>query len=103
MIRSTTRFDSERAERYLVQLCKHFAHKVPASYESAGDGPAQDRMEGKVDFPWGVCRMSATGDGLAIICEAADAESLKRVEYVVADHVERFAWREKPRIDWQPA
>ena len=102
MIRSTTRFDSARAERYLVQLCKHFAHKVPATYEAAGDGTGS-RAEGKVDFPWGVCRLSATGAGLAITCEAPDRESLKRVEYVVADHVERFAWREKPRIDWQSA
>lgn len=93
MISSTTGFASDRAGRYLVQLCKHFAHKVPAEY---------DESRGRVDFPWGVCRLQADGGRLAVTCEAADTEALKRVEAVVTDHVERFAWREKPRMDWQP-
>jgi hypothetical protein len=43
---------SEKASRYLIQLCKHFAHKTPAEY---------DASQGRVDVQPGLCLMSAVG------------------------------------------
>ena len=37
MTRSTTRIETEYASRYLQQLCKHFAHKIPVAF-SKTDG-----------------------------------------------------------------
>ena len=42
------RISTEHAGKYLAQLCKHFAHKVPATW-------ADDL--GDVDFGPGTCHM----------------------------------------------
>jgi Uncharacterized protein conserved in bacteria len=82
------------ASRYLTQLCKHFAHKIPVSVEEG---------RGRADFPWGTCRMEAAADTLTLLCEAEDAEGLERVKAVVADHLGRFGWREGLTVVWEAA
>lgn len=82
---------SERASRYLVQLCKHFAHKTPADYDEA---------RGQVDFQPGVCVMHAAGDWLTLRCEASSESDLHRVKDIVADHLVRFAWQEEIAVIW---
>lgn len=49
IVTSTARTAS--AAKYLQQLCKHFAHKVPAEW---------DTETGEVSFPFGHCRMEAS-------------------------------------------
>ena len=90
-IRSEARVATPRSARYLGQLCKHFAHRIPASYEGG---------QGRVEFPTGVCEMEASGDVLILRASAADSPSLAQVEDVVAQHLERFAFRDKPEINW---
>lgn len=82
---------SERASRYLVQLCKHFAHKIPADY---------DEVRGQVDFQPGLCVMHAAGDWLTLRCEAGSESDLRRVKDIVADHLIRFAWQEEIAVIW---
>lgn len=81
------------ASRYLQQLCKHFAHKVEARF---------DATRGEVDFPFGDCRLWADAERLKIECVSETEETLARTKFVVHDHLERFSWREKPEIVWQP-
>ena len=78
--------------RYIKRLCKHFAHKVPATY-------TDDR--GRADFPFGVCTMQAEDDVLVLKGEAGDEESLARVEGVVGTHLEGFAHDEDLAIQWR--
>ncbi|MBJ3774999.1 DUF2218 domain-containing protein [Acuticoccus mangrovi] len=80
-----------KAERYAAQLCKHFAHKVEARYE---DG------EGQVAFPFGRCTMRVAGEALTLVGEADSVDDLAHLEEVVGTHLERFAFREEPRIMW---
>ncbi|MAA97239.1 MAG: 2,4-dihydroxyhept-2-ene-1,7-dioic acid aldolase [Stappia sp.] len=87
-----TTVSTGNASRYLQQLCKHFAHKVPVTY---------DEREAEVAFPFGECRMWANETDLRIECASDSEETLKRTHFVVHDHLERFAWREKPEIVWQ--
>jgi uncharacterized protein len=91
MAASEARVATTMAARYLGQLCKHFAHRLPVS---------QAEREGRIEFPVGVCRLEAAGDTLILSAEAPDAESLARLEEVVARHLERFAFRDRPAIDW---
>lgn len=91
MFRSQARVPTAKASRYIAQLCKHFAHKISVDYDAGS---------GRADFPFGVCRMQAGPDALVMQCEAPDRNGLERVESVVAIHLERFAWREKPAIAW---
>ncbi|PVB62392.1 DUF2218 domain-containing protein [Labrenzia sp. 011] len=87
----TTTAETASASKYLQQLCKHFAHKVPAEWDSAS---------GKVCFPFGSCRMEASPTSLTIRCEADEEQKIDRMKYVIDDHLERFAWREKLTLEW---
>jgi hypothetical protein len=91
---SETTIQTATASRYLQQLCKHFAHKIAVEYDS---------RSGRADFGFGVCLMTASDNALALHCEAETAEALGRVEYILNDHLRRFAWREKPEITWRAA
>ena len=91
MMQSEARVATERASRYLQQLCKHFAHKLPTSHTP---------QEGRIEFGVGVCALQAEPETLILTADAPDAESLDRLEGVVARHLERFAFRDKPEIRW---
>ena len=91
MIHSEARVSTTRASRYLGQLCKHFEHRIPATY--TGD-------HGRLEFESGVCLLDAADGTLVLRAEAKDEEQLGRLENVVARHLERFAFRDKPEIRW---
>ncbi len=77
--------------RYMVQLCKHFAHKLPASF---------DEKSGTLEFPFGACALRAEPEKLRLTVEAASDEDLGRMEDVIARHLERFAHKEPLQIAW---
>ncbi|WP_420406040.1 DUF2218 domain-containing protein [Nisaea sp.] len=83
---------TEKADRYLVQLCKHIAHKIPATWD-AGRGHA--------DFGFGACDMTAENGTLTLECSAPETEGLARVKYIVEDHVVRFGWKEELSVSWE--
>ncbi|UUX49020.1 DUF2218 domain-containing protein [Nisaea acidiphila] len=89
---SSATIPTEKAGRYLVQLCKHFAHKIPASW-------AEDK--GHADFGFGTCEMKAEDGVLHLQCRSPELEGLGRVKYVVEDHVVRFGWKEELSVDWK--
>lgn len=80
-----------RAARYLEQMCKHFGHKIPVT---RGEGT------GTIAFDGGTCALAAAADGLWLEVSAADAETLLRLQDVVARHLQRFAFREDPAVVW---
>ena len=82
------------ASKYLQQLCKHFAHKLPVTF---------DPERGRIEFSLGVCELTAVPGVLNMRAEAADETALRQLEQVVARHLERFAFREQPEIAWIPA
>jgi uncharacterized protein len=88
---SEARVATDVPRRYMTQLCKHFEHKLPVTYDEA---------KGRIEFSAGICLLEAGTDALILRAEAADTESLRRVEDVVARHLDRFAFREKPEIAW---
>lgn len=94
--RSEARVAVATPRRYLGQLCKHFAHKIPASFDDAG---------GRIDFPFGTCLLTAEEEAgvLVLRAEAADEEARVKLEGVVARHLERFAFREALVIGWVAA
>lgn len=92
MIRSGAQVPTERAGRYLAQLCSHFAHKVQADW---------DDRRGFADFGWGTCTLIATPEALLLHAEADDEAGLGRVQHVVSDHAERFGSRDGLAVVWQ--
>jgi len=73
--------------KYLQQLCKHWAHKLEVELSD---------LRGVVRFPNAVATMEADPKGLAVTVEAADGETVERMQGVVAAHLDRFAFREAP-------
>ncbi|MFC4349954.1 DUF2218 domain-containing protein [Fodinicurvata halophila] len=88
---SEARVRTEKAGRYLDQLCKHFSHKIPAQWEASS---------GRLEFDMGTCRMEVEREALVLCCEAEDQADLQTVKTVVGDHLVRFAWREDLAIEW---
>jgi hypothetical protein len=82
------------ASKYLQQLCKHFAHKIPANY---------DEHAGTLDFQDGRATLKADSGLLKLQVEARDEAGLKSLEDVLARHLARFAFRENFEIVWTEA
>ncbi|MBL6456630.1 DUF2218 domain-containing protein [Belnapia sp. T6] len=93
MPQSEARVTLESPGRYLGQLCKHFAHRLPVTQEAA---------QGSIAFPTGLCRLEAGEDLLLLRAEAADPAALEQLQDVVARHLLRFAFRAPPEITWRP-
>ncbi len=83
---------TENASRYLQQLCKHFAHKIPVTF---------DAREGRCVFSCGTAVLIADVGALRINALAEDAEGLAQTKDVIESHLLRFAFREDlPALVW---
>jgi len=78
-------FPTLKASTYLQQLCKHFAHKIPVSF---------DDVSGRVELPTGPCVLDASNNSLHIQLSASTPEDLTRAKSIIDSHLERFAFRE---------
>ena len=88
---ASTFFATENAERYLGTLCKHFGHKVPVAFEPGS---------GHIALPFGQCDLRADTAGLALTAIATDTPGLDKTIQVITSHLERFAFRENPDLNW---
>ncbi|MDV7141566.1 DUF2218 domain-containing protein [Tropicimonas sp. TH_r6] len=87
-------FETERAQRHMSALCHHFGRKVPVHLGES---------TGRIELPFGECILSADAARLWLEVTAETAEELERAVKVISDHLERFAFREAPELDWHPA
>lgn len=85
--------DTDNPARLINRLCKHFSHKIEASW---------NETEGDLTFAMGRCRLEAQSGALSLFCEAEDEQALTQVGEIVASHLERFAGGEV-EVHWQPA
>lgn len=91
---STARIPTENGAKYVVQLCKHFGHRLETRL---GEG------EGEIAFPEARAGLEAAPGVLEITLEAETAEIVERIQGVVERHLDRFAFRETPlQYDWSP-
>src|SRR5690348_6697424 len=92
MLNAEARVATAMAGRYLSQLCKHFAHRLPVE---------QEEGHGRIELPSGVCVLDTDGPDLLVLrAEAPDEAALDQVQSVIARHLERFAFRDNPEIRW---
>lgn len=92
MTRAHAEIATPRASRYLQQLCKHFAHKLPASF---------DPTAGTIRFAIGDCALRADGERLHFDLSSPDGSQMTQLKDVVVRHLLRFAFREEMAIAWQ--
>ena len=93
MFESAAYLETASGQKYLVQLCKHFAHKITVSYtENHGD----------CQFVRGAAVLDADADGLRMAVTSADEEGLAQTQSIIESHLVRFAFREKlEALDWR--
>lgn len=91
---AAARVPTGSASRYLQQLAKHWSHKLTVSYTAEA---------GTIDFPNGAhLEMRADADGLDLALSVPEDGDLDRMCGVVAEHLDRFAFREAPLpFDWR--
>ena len=87
MVIARGRAETASGSKYLQQLCKHWGHKFEVEFSET---------RGQVRFPSAVATMEAGADALFVTVETEDAETVERLKEIVADHLDRFAFREAP-------
>ncbi len=89
----TATIATTHGSRYLQQLCKHWSHKFETRF---------DPTQGEIDFPMGPIRLSADDARLTVVLEPKEDADVEKFKQVVADHLDRFAFREAPLpFDWR--
>ena len=85
---ATTTIPTNHGSRYLQQLAKHWSHKMEVEF---------DAEHAMIRFPGGaVATLDASDAQLDARITASDAETLERMKDVLANHLDRFAFREAP-------
>lgn len=92
-MRSSATVVTPNAQRYMVELCRHFGHKVPSEWSD---------HEGRIRFEMGRAALRAAPETLMLVADAPDTENLSRLEQVVDSHLKRFAAGEPGMaVDWR--
>ena len=109
MLTAQARIQTSQPSRYLSQLCRHassISHKTLRHAAGALVRPEIQQVEwsdthGTLDLGWGRCTMQADPGMLTVHVEAANEESLQRVQGLIARDLERFGRREHLQVNWQ--
>ena len=104
-----SRVSTDRASRYLGQLCEHLnlvGHKSRRhGGAGSGRGPDVQRVEwidgrGVIEFPFGTCELTAAKDGLTIRLTADDADALQHLQDMFKARLETIGRRDALVVDW---
>ena len=90
-MQSIAQITTVNASRHLQQLCKHWGHRFPVTF---------DESQGSVAFDGTTCLLQAAAGHLMITLETTGEDTLERMEGVVADHLQRFASDDDLVVHW---
>lgn len=91
---ASTQIPTAEAFKYILKLCRHFAHKVSAEFAE---------HEGRVRFLQGQCVMKGDHQSLSIYLQAATQEGMHAMQFIIDDHLRRFARFETLSYQWDDA
>jgi len=116
MLTAEADIQTEHAARYLERVCGHagkmgaaghrLGHRQPS--HARGDGPPEVRhveysgTEGTVSLNCGQWTMRALPGLLAVRAEAADEQSLRRIQDLLTARLQKFGRREHLTVNWRP-
>jgi catechol 2,3-dioxygenase len=92
-LRSRADVATDRPSPYLLQVAKHFRHKLDVTF---------DEREATIRFAFGRAELRAhpQDDVLVLEAIAATPAELERVEHVIASHLVRFGRRHELAVEW---
>jgi hypothetical protein len=104
---------TNRASRYLVQICDHLAELRHHSADRHGrhiDGGApqppqvlrveHNDVQGVITFSFGQCTLDASDTSLAVLLAAEDDDSLRRLQTMLANRIAIIGRRDNLRLTW---
>jgi len=104
-----TRIPTDRAGRYLAQLCHHLnqisGHTRHGSATDGG-GPLQVRRvewndsHGVIEFASGTCAVGAASDELTIKLAAVDTNELQQLQELLSARLETIGRRDNLVVTW---
>ncbi|MGW2823021.1 DUF2218 domain-containing protein [Streptomyces sp. NPDC001443] len=106
------RLVTDRASRYLVQLCRHLrrmprtGHRPPGAHGEGGAQPEVRHVEftdthGTVRFAEGLWRLDAAADSLTLRVAADDEGVLRRLQDAIAARIEKIGRRDGLQVRWR--
>jgi hypothetical protein len=112
VLTSEARIATDRASRYLTQLCRHASqmsqhpHYQPRTHGGGDAPPKVEHTEysdthGIIKFAWGQCTLQATQDTLTLRAEATDEDGLGRIQEGIARRLETIGRRGQLTVTWQ--
>jgi catechol 2,3-dioxygenase len=90
-LRSQALVATAKPSPYLLQLAKHFRHKLAVRF---------DDQQAVIPFPFGHAELTAGEDALTITAHAQTPADLDRVQHVIGSHLERFGRRDELEVAW---
>lgn len=111
------RVRTDRATRYLTQLCKHTARisvLAPGHRHDHRDGHDEAQAtamprhaeyadtEGRIAFDQGRCTLRATSEELILRVEADDQRQLRLIQEALGARLQRIGNRDQLTLTWQP-
>ena len=90
-LRSRAVVATDKPSPYLLQLAKHFRHKLDVAF---------DERRAVIPLPSGHAELAAGEDALTIAAYAHTPVDLAGVERVIGDHLERFGRRDELEVRW---
>lgn len=94
---------TEKASRYLQQLCKHWQHNLQVEFTPENGTVIFPKDARGADYPGdAVVTFNVAETGLDIRVDASSEEQLEALKGAVERHLDRFAFREGEfRYDWR--
>src|SRR5690242_15934936 len=105
------RVRTDRASRYLTQLCGHTARMSVLAHANRHGEHAATAMpqraecsdtDGVIDFGRGRLTLRATNEELILLAEADDEQDLRLMQDAIAARVQRVGRRDQLSLTWRP-
>jgi cytochrome P450 len=105
------RIRTDRASRYLTQLCSHatqtntLPHGQRHGERGATAMPRRAECSGTsgfIEFDRGRCTLRATGEELVLLAEADDQQRLRQMQDALTARVRRIGRRDRLSLTWRP-
>ena len=91
---SEAQVETGNASSYLRKLCQHWSHKFLVSF---------DAEHGSIDLAAAKCILDADDTALKVRIEMPQDGDQARMQKVLEDHLQRFAFRETLVFSWNSA
>jgi hypothetical protein len=109
LLTAETHVTTDRATRYLAQLCEHASHVGRQHpHRARTHARAQVNVQhaewadshGILTFDSGLCALEATESALILRAEAADVETLQRIQEALTRRIETIGRRDHLSVTW---